>query len=612
MGSLARNWTFGFGLAMAALGGSSAWSQDGFGPMSLEAGATARPTYTSDELDGLIRRLGHDEFSIRQQAEAELFALVERTGDRERLAADLQQFWLDPALPFEIRDRLEAIVTALPTIAPRDTEVAVTDRVELWRRQLGSSQPEARAAVEAEIAVMLESGVEMGPLLVALQQVLASEELSAQDRKSLEPIYDSAFGAWLVSDAGEGTLDPVTTERIAELVDQLVEAAPRNNETMRSEFASAERQLKFLLARQDTWTETRDAIQEALDRESLRGEAFSKLNQLSDWCRPALVAEIWTRLDGRDGEVFRRQNVAQYLYIGVPWRSPGQPDEGRASHFDYCDDTRCRCVNGYTLAPGHYPVGVAFPHPDVTQRTIFHIRNLSTPRRRMAFDHQLANGYTMPDDQARRLKDITRRTCEQFLSGKRLLTPDLVRMMPALDPKEVSLFASEWFSREVPQEMASFIGLIDRDLLQTLSEDGTPEALPGLMKGLAEDRLSGLADESPFDFGWLAALRIAQRHPTREVDEWLAQQIGQEESLSSSGGEIGATAAAILLNRHGREPDQFGLKTSAIDPLLMQRVLPLTPAEFSDEDNRQTVLHWWQAQSGRLAEHPTREEYQSR
>ncbi|MCR4415109.1 MAG: hypothetical protein NUV77_22035, partial [Thermoguttaceae bacterium] len=67
------------------------------------------------------------------------------------------------------------------------------------------------------------------------------------------------------------------------------------------------------------------------------------------------------------------------------------------------------CVSGQNLAPGDYPVGVAFPHPK-QPGYFFHLVNLTTPRRKMA------NQYVVEMPAAKRLAELSRRTFAWMLA----------------------------------------------------------------------------------------------------------------------------------------------------------------------------------------------------
>ena len=91
-----------------------------------------------------------------------------------------------------------------------------------------------------------------------------------------------------------------------------------------------------------------------------------------DWTKPELVAEFW-----QGGH----QTGEQHLVVGVPTLSPNAM---KPTHFDRADDRVAHYVSGNSLSPGDYPVGEAFPHP-LVEHGFFHLVNLPTPRRRMAY-----------------------------------------------------------------------------------------------------------------------------------------------------------------------------------------------------------------------------------
>ena len=121
-----------------------------------------------------------------------------------------------------------------------------------------------------------------------------------------------------------------------------------------------------------------------------------------------------------------------------------------------------------------------------------------------------------------------------------------------------------------------------------LAAEGTKDAIPGLTKAIAQERFLPATNHAPYRLHWLAALSIAARDPWPEVDAWLADRIGQSEPLvgsEASAPELGATAAALLLGRHGQSPGAFGLhleRRSALDPTTRRR-LPLRRRGIAQE-----------------------------
>jgi hypothetical protein len=142
---------------------------------------------------------------------------------------------------------------------------------------------------------------------------------------------------------------------------------------------------------------------------------------------------------------------------------------------------------------------------------------------------------------------------------------------------------------------------------------GTKDAMPGLAEALAKDVFFPPTTLAPYRLPWLAALSIASRDPWPGVDDWLAERIASHTSLNESrpatfkagatpqpkgidnpknilGPELGATAAAMLLTRHGRMASEYGLLPVA-DPLLKKR--RLNGYRFEDEASRNKVQQWW-------------------
>jgi hypothetical protein len=127
-----------------------------------------------------------------------------------------------------------------------------------------------------------------------------------------------------------------------------------------------------------------------------------------------------------------------------------------------------------------------------------------------------------------------------------------------------------------------------------LAIDGTKDALPGLTDAIAKRVFLPPTSLSPYRLHWLAALSIAARDPWPEVDAWLAGRLAEPEALMEgrpSAPELGATAAALLLGRHGRAPSEFDLQ-SAAEPLLAK--LHVDGYRFSGDESRKKVQQWWE------------------
>ena len=147
--------------------------------------------------------------------------------------------------------------------------------------------------------------------------------------------------------------------------------------------------------------------------------------------------------------------------------------------------------------------------------------------------------------------------------------------------------------------------------------DGSREVVPALVECANRKRSLRLSTDEPQEVGWIAALAIAAREPWEGVDSWLADLIDRSDRISSPDqqGDVGATAAAMLLLRSGRRPADFGLV--AREPLRrglldrfespvnadyrrrmfedrMFKQLGVTPYYFANSKSRADVAKWWE------------------
>ena len=132
-----------------------------------------------------------------------------------------------------------------------------------------------------------------------------------------------------------------------------------------------------------------------------------------------------------------------------------------------------------------------------------------------------------------------------------------------------------------------------------LAVDGSKDVMPGLAEAVAKDRFLPPTLLAPYRLEWLAALSIAARDPWSGVDVWLADRIDQPEPLMegpSAAAELGATAAAVLLKRHGQAPAGFGLLSV---PELLMNHLNVNGYRFSGKDARAKVQQWWRQERNR-------------
>ncbi len=293
------------------------------------------------------------------------------------------------------------------------------------------------------------------------------------------------------------------------------------------------------------------------------------------------------------------------------------PDTPRPVLFDRVDERVAHCVSGNSLVPGDYPVGEAFPpprRPDVSQggafspsrqsevSQFFFLVSLPTPRQRMAY------AYYAETDESKQLKAISRQTLDRMLAEEHLLSESELLMLWAFDPAEVSRFAGKYFltigdGSLVASGPPRFGGRPSRFgmICACLAAAGRKEAVPGLLEAIQRERFLPPTTHAPYRLYWLAALSIAARDPWPEVDAWLADRIGRSEPLvgdQASAPELGATAAALLLERRGQSPDAFGLRP-ATDAVLNE--LHVAGYRFEGAESREKTLQWWKLEKGKKA-----------
>ncbi len=318
-----------------------------------------------------------------------------------------------------------------------------------------------------------------------------------------------------------------------------------------------------------------------------------------------MVAEYWNQ---------GRLLGIQHLYVGVPSRGPGAI---RPSHFDRIDDQTAHCVSGQNLQPGDYPVGTAIAHPSSSYPgSYFHLVNLPSPRRRMAYE--LLTDF----DEAARLRALSRRTLDRFLAEKRPLSGKEILVAGQLDAGEVSRFVGKYFAAvddrlPAPEERAELaarlftpalgglppptpnkeIPSLHGLLCEQLAQRGTAEAAAGLLQAIRDKRFLPPGPHSPRRREWITLLAIARRDPWPELDTWLASLVDRTERLVEiplDAPELGATAAALLLTRRGQDPLRFGLK--AVDEVLLP-VVDLVGYRFPSAQGSARIHAWWSEQS---------------
>jgi hypothetical protein len=356
--------------------------------------------------------------------------------------------------------------------------------------------------------------------------------------------------------------------------------------------AWAERQLLVWLVFEESSARTAAALGQRIEAGGLRPDATARLDAVYAWSRPAMAAEFW--LDGK-------HHSLQHLVLGVP----NQPERAaKASLFDRCDEESAHCVSGNNLAPGDHPVGVFFPHPSELQaNALFHLVNLPTPRRRLAYE------FAFPiekksDEEIDRLSDrrrgpITKKTVAYLLKQKRTLTPREIDMFQFLDPDEASKFvepyltgiADERYDSGSPQPFGN--GSIHGWFAYRMTDVATAEAGRALAAAIDKRRILEPTAAKPYRIEWVAALMLAREVPWDGLDAWLAGLIDRTDALKiddAKPADVGASAAALLVERHGADPSAFHLERREYGDLID---LENPGYRFTEPEGREAVKRWW-------------------
>jgi hypothetical protein len=562
----------------------------------LAAGAAAgvEPVSTSC-VKALLAKLDAPQFEDRQAAADQLVILLSQPAWHEVLASEFERALFSANTPLEVRSAVERLQASLPPaskasggLAEKSPQEEDLDRL---LTALDDNAYQVRASAAMDLGRLAAQPATAVVLLPRVKARLAELTVSQGAREQLHGLWQKARGEWLMLDPHTDRWPAVDGDQMSAWVDDLA-AAPipgtrAAERTIRAD--NAERELLDLLARDDCAARVKRALESRL-ADVPDGIARQRFGVLIDWTRPAMVAECWD--SGRHTSI-------QHLLLGVPNHSPGAQ---RASHFDRIDDHSAHCVSGNSLVPGDYPVGVLFPHPR-QEDFQFHLVNLPTPRRRMAYEYEIRR------DESLRLAEISERTLAALLAEKRPLSEREIAMLRWLDRAALSRFAGPYLL-SVDDEPADDVHYrparysTHAQLCCVLAQYGTSLAIPGLVEALRTRRILPVTPAGPYEFPLIAMLAIAERDPWPDVDTWLESLLLRDESLAlgdEASGEVGATAAALLLDRHAVSPALFGLESVHDDRLAECRC---TAYRFTAVEKRERVVAWWHEQKRQVAVRP--------
>lgn len=547
------------------------------------------------EVAALIRGLDSSHYEVRQQACRQLETLISKPELGTLLAAEFQQLLVKPELSFEVRWHLARWRPRLPITTPEPPPTV--SRVELDKlvQQLDDDVYSVRLGAEERLQWLAGNPKLAGSIMARLKERMAIPDLSTEAYRRLESVRKAVWTVWFAGDPDDSSMPAVSDAQMERWLDDLIHPITKQEQSRPWLLQQIARQeLMDLLARDSDVPRVKRAIESRLSG-SIEPKATGRLKELLDLTRPAMVCEYWQG---------RQQHGEQHLIVGVPCQVTGATNP---SHFDRIDDRSAHCVSGNSLSRGDYPVGVAFPHPMLAD-AIFHLVNLPTPRR------QIAYSYEVKTDAAVRLAKISRRTLDRFLAEKHALADAEIGMLAQLDPREVSRFAGRYFfcvddaiveedddsDRQPLLSIGTTRGRMGGQssrhgmICAQLAVDGTKDAMPGLVDALAKKRFRSPTPLGPYRFPELAALAIARRDPWQGADSWLAEQVEKNELLMlgrDKGPELGATAARLLLKRHQESMmESFDLEVAA-DPLVAS--LGIEGYRFKSLEGPKKVLAWW-------------------
>lgn len=573
--------------------------------------ATAAVDESADaDVGRLIDELSDDDYEARQHATQRLVELATKVEGREHLARLLRAAADKADTPFEARCEIEQLAKSLPQVKAETPEkVSEADLDRLMEMLDGETYGE-RIGAAARLAALVERPSFACRIIERLTPLRRNPTLSRQTRDRLEPIWEKAQLVWLSSDPSTWQWSKVDDEQLNHWLELLGRPLPpppaeRSLQEARARLErkrrlaqrdTAQADLLALLVRDDQTARVKAAIDEQLAAGHFDEDAHERLTELADWARPWLAVELWTE---------RKVTSVLEAPLGVPFQPPMAPKE---TLFDRTDGRVVHCVSDAALAPRDYPLGVLFPHPSFLKSdSQFVIFNLPTPRSRLAYHYQLKN------HRDQRLPALSTLTLARLANEKRPLKQAELLMLPSLDAHAVSRFAGRYLLAvgdppppDKQQQEQAGRGSPYESVCNMLVEIGTHEAVPGILKAIDAGALKKPAAKparQPYgDWRWVAVLAILASDPGPDAKRILPNLITRTDPLVYNGqstSDVGATAAAILVDLHGIAVEKFGLEL-ADEPLLAE--FGGIGYRFNPPEMRQKVLDWWkQSQAGKSA-----------
>lgn len=554
----------------------------------------------SSRVGALIEQLDDDRFGVREEARRDLTKLAAAAATRDETLRLIYPRIGDAKVPFETREVLRTLVPSdyvPPTTrqegASPPATVPTSADFDSWLDDLDAASFADRERAATRLAAAAEQPAAAGRLLWHLRTKFAKTHPTPDSLRRIRTVWDAALRTWITAEPAPWNPPRPTDEEIAVAIDRVAATAtqPGVPEWLQPT-VMAEREVQLFLSIDEAAPRVAAALKQRLNDETLRPSAINRIDKLYVAARPAMAAEFW-----QSG----RHHSTQHLLIDVP----NQPEGAlRASHFDRCDDKVAHCVSGNSLSPGDHPVGIFFPHPsDAQGQAQFHLVNLPTPRRRMAYDYEAPTRTTSADEllriDVRRRREITARTTARLLEEKRVLTEREIDMLAQIDPAEAARFAEKYllavaderYDSGSPQAFGN--GSRHGWTCYILSTLAIPEAGKAVAAAVDKNRVLEPIDAKPYRIDWVAALYLAEVAPWPEVDAWLASHLDRTEAISirePQAADVGASCAARLLRRAGRNPSEFDLEQQEFPELID---LENPGHRFTKPESRAAVKKWW-------------------
>ena len=568
--------------------------------------ADPQPVQPTDAIQKLVTELDAPEFFVREAAMRRLRGFVLDDGSGRPITAELERISHDARLSFETHERLAEVLRGVERANTAPRETLTSDQIDQLVAQLADDHFTERENAGRRLQRLLENESNIAPLMGVFKARLNDAHTASATRQELLRHYDAARRAWLLAPEGTCSLPEVSEAQIIAWVKLI--GQPIDNEATFAAQRTATRELEDLMVRDDYRVSVTKLLEQQLaEAEDPGGK--TRLRDLVDLTRPAMVAEIWTSapvlinfagaVAARDNDPFSvRLVTTQYLHVGIPQIPANAP---RATHFDHCDDKIAHCVSGNTLLPGDYPVGTAIPHPE-GETTIFHLINLPTPRRRLIYE------YSARRSEAIRLRELSQRTCAALLNKERKLAEADAGILMLLDRAIVADFAGQFFSKVDDAPLAGMGGRLIVGHTSThgavcyaLAFTGGKDAAPAIIKAITDNRILPPEEGSHYNLPLIALLAVAHRDPWDKVNDWLSEQLERDEPLVSNvdpAPELAATAAALLGDRLGQSPQSLGL-VPVMDGFCQQ--IGLSTYRFEAPQRRDAFRAWLRAQRQEVA-----------